>query len=194
MRSNTSTTGPTSHVQAGFFEHLPRQPGLERLAELQSAAGKAPLSRQRLEPPLHQHDLPLLHDDRANAHNRLAGILPRRPRRIDGNDFLLGLKAQRMQHAALAADQAVLDPELVVAGARSAPRRFRTFRAARAIPRASRRFRRARSSARCAAPTARGRHAISRRTASRPRATSAPDIARRVLVIERRETRRGRRR
>jgi hypothetical protein len=47
------------------------------------------------------------------------GILPRRPDRVDGNhDFFLGLEAQRMHDAALAANQTVFDPELVVAGAR----------------------------------------------------------------------------
>ena len=110
--------GTNLDFEAGFLEHFPGEAGLERLAKLEAAAWKAPLPRQRFESPLHEDDLSILNDDRTHADNRLAGILPRRPGRVDGNhDFFLGLEAQGMQDAALAANQTVLDPELVIAGA-----------------------------------------------------------------------------
>src|SRR3990170_2323704 len=40
--------GTNLDLEARFFEHFPREPGFERLAELETAARQAPLSRQRL--------------------------------------------------------------------------------------------------------------------------------------------------
>ena len=49
---------PDLDFEAGLFEHFARKPRLERFAELQPAAGQAPLAGQRLEPPFHEHHLP----------------------------------------------------------------------------------------------------------------------------------------
>jgi hypothetical protein len=57
-----------------FLGHLARHARLERLAGFDRAARNAPLSGQRIEPALHQHDAALVHDDRANANVRTIGI------------------------------------------------------------------------------------------------------------------------
>ena len=117
MRSKTSTTGPTWTSRPVSSSISLRQAGLERFAELQPAARQAPLPCQRFEPPLDEHDFAVLDDDRADADDRLAGYCRDGRDAIHRRDFILGLKAQRMQDAALTPDQSVFDPELIVAGA-----------------------------------------------------------------------------
>ena len=106
---------------------------------------------------------------------------------VDRHDFFLGLEAQRMQHAALAADEPVLDPELVVAGARgnvavlgfcSRPRHSACIApvSTRAIIRTWR----------CAERADERGDLLPHRVASRARST-APESLRRILVIERGE-------
>src|SRR5687768_4676484 len=59
----------------------------------------------------------MLNDDGADADNRLTGVLTRRPCSVYRYDVFFGLEAQRMQHAALASDEPVLNPEFVITGA-----------------------------------------------------------------------------